>query len=172
MRKQLIACAAIFVLSACGLLAAQSQQPASESYQWSGELVSFDETARTVTVKARLVDQNAIAELKRFKAGDRVLLFWSGFDKYADAIRSVMPYTADREDTDRFRLPVELVSTDAPNQYITFRLRVPDSSVGMVKPVKPGEWVTITSSHKASADTGAIVSIRPYTATSATTTSE
>jgi hypothetical protein len=77
-----------------------------------------------------------------------------------------MPDTADRKATDRFVLPVELASTDTPNQYLTFRLRVPDGSVPTLRAVKPGEWVTVTSSH---ASRDAIVSIRPYVASSATT---
>jgi hypothetical protein len=165
MRKQLLSRAAMIVLCACGVLA-QTQQGSSDSFQWSGELVSFDEAGRSATVKARLVNQKAVDELKRFKAGERVLLFWSGYDKYADAIRSVMAFSADKAN-DRFLTPVELVSTDAPNQYATFKLRVPESSVGMLKSVKAGEWVTVTSPHRSTAD--AVLAIRPYTASTPTT---
>ena len=167
MRKQKLALAAIFALSACGVLAAQSSQPISDTYQWSGELVSFDETTKIATIKARAVDQDAVTDLKRFKAGERALLWWSGFERHADAIRRVMPYTENRKSEDRFLLPVELVSTDAPNQYVTFRLRVPDGSVSSVKSVRPGEWVTATSSHRVATASDAIVSMKPYTTSSA-----
>lgn len=169
MRKQIVSIAAIVVISACGVLAAQSQQPGAEIYEWSGEFLSFDETTRTATIKARLVDQEGVTDLKRFKGGERVNLWWSGFDKYADAIRRVMPYSANRKDDERFHLPVELVSTEAPNQYVTFRLTVPTAHVAALKSVKPGEWVTVTSSHRPSGDTDATVSIRPYVTASATT---
>jgi hypothetical protein len=169
MRKQLMTCVGIFVLYACGVLIAQSQQVTPENFQWSGELVSFDGTGKTVTVKARSVSDEAVNDLKRFKAGDRVLLWWSGFETRADGIRRVMPYTDTRKADDRFMLPVELVSTDAPHQYITFRLRVPDSHGAALTSLKPGEWVTATSAHRASGQQDAIVSIQPYTASSART---
>jgi hypothetical protein len=168
MRNQLVSLAAFVMMSACGVLAAQNQ-PGAETYQWSGEFVSFDETTGTATIKARLVDQEGVTDLKRFKAGERVNLLWSGFDKYADAIRRVMPYSANRKDDERFQLPVELVSTEAPHQYVTFRLTVPTTHVAALKSVKPGEWVTVTSSHRPSGESDATVSIRPYVTVSAAT---
>jgi hypothetical protein len=169
MRKVIILLAAIVAMSAPGATTAQTQAPVVEHYQWSGELVSFEDGTKTVTIKARLVNQEGVADLKRFKAGDRVNLLWSGFDKYADGIRRVMAYPADRKGDERFLLPAELVSTEAPNQYVTFRLRVPDSQTAALKPVKPGEWVTVTSPHRASRDADAVVSIRPYVIPGAST---
>ena len=142
----------------------------SDTYQWSGELVSFDGTANTATVKARVVDQEAAAEIKKFKVGDRVLLLWSGYDAYADAIRRVMPYTETRNANDRFLLPVELGSTETSNQYLTFRVRMPAASASALKSVKPGEWITVTSSHKAVREADAVVSARPYVTTSTPST--
>ena len=167
MRKQLMTCAGIFVLYACGVLVAQTQQTMPESYQWSGELVSFDGTAKTITVKSRAVGQEGVDDLKRFKAGDRALLWWSGFETRTDGIRRVLPYTENRKADDRFLLPVELVSTEAPHQYVTFRLRVPDNSVTSLKSLKPGEWVTATSAHRPSGQNDAIISIGPYTTSAA-----
>jgi len=167
MRKQIVTLAAIAMTFTCGVLAAQSQL--TDTYQWSGELVSFEDTTRAATIKARLVDQEGVNDLKRFKAGERVILFWSGFDKYADAIRRVLPSPANRKDDERFHLPVELASTEAPNQYVTFRLTVPTTHVATLKSVKPGEWVTVTSSHRPTGEADATVSIRPYvTATAGT----
>jgi hypothetical protein len=42
---------------------AQSVQPTSETYSWSGELVSFDANGRTITVKSRVVGDPALKEL-------------------------------------------------------------------------------------------------------------
>jgi hypothetical protein len=36
-------------------------------------------------------------------------------------------------------LPAELASTEAPNQYITIRVKVPESGLSAIKTVKPGE---------------------------------
>jgi hypothetical protein len=143
-----------------------AQTGVSDTYQWSAELVSFDGSANSATVKARIVDQDAAAEIKKFRAGERVLLQWSGYETHADAIRRVMPYTQSRNANDRFLLPVELASVETPNQYLTFRLRVPAASGQALKSVKPGEWITVTSSHKAVAETDAVVSARPYVVTS------
>ena len=168
MRKQIVS-VAIAVITACAALAAQSPQSApAETYEWSGEFVSLDETTGTATIKARLVDQEGVADLKRFKPGERVALWWSGSDKYADAIRRVMPYSANRQEAERFHLPAELVSTEAPNQYVTFRLKVPAAAITTLKTVKPGEWVTVTASHRPSGEIVPVVSIRPYVMASAT----
>lgn len=126
---------------------------------------AFSTVAFAQTAKARIVDQEAAAEVKKFKTGDRVLLQWSGYEAYADAIRRVMPYTESRNANDRFLLPVELASNETPNQYLTFRLRVPAGSAPALKAVKPGEWITVTSSHKATGETDAAVSARPYVTT-------
>ena len=96
-------------------------------------------------------------------------LWWSGSDKYADGIRRVMPYSGNRKDGERFHLPVELVSTEAPNQYVTFRLKVPTAHLTTLKTITPGEWVTVTSSHRPSGDVDAVVSSRPYVTASAAT---
>jgi hypothetical protein len=165
MRKQLAIVMAL--ICACGVLAAQSPQPGAETYEWSGELVSIDETIRTATIRARLVDQEGVADLKRFKPGERVALWWSGSDKYASGIRRVVPYSAHRQEAERFHLPAELVTTDAPNQYVTFRLKVSTATITTLKTVKPGEWVTVTTSHRPSGEADAVVSIRPYVMTSA-----
>src|SRR4051812_13854748 len=64
---------------------AQTSVPAGTTYTWHGELVSLDQTSRALTVKA-MVAGSALEELMHFKAGDRIMLGWSGFDKYANAI--------------------------------------------------------------------------------------
>ena len=68
---------------------AQSSQPKSDTYTWNGELVSLDTTAKTLTVKSRVAYQEAISELKHFKAGDRVWIVWSGLHDSSDAVRQV-----------------------------------------------------------------------------------
>lgn len=166
MLKTLVSACVFTVLAFTSTTAhAQPQQPASGTYQWSGEFVSFDDAAKTITVKSRLAYQHAVDELKRFKPGDRVLLLWSGYDTYADAIREVKPSTGTPKTDERFLLPVELVSTEIPNQYVTFRLPVPEGSAGTLKMMKPGEWVTVTSPHHVLGESAPVAAIRPYTAT-------
>lgn len=143
-------------------LAAQSTHPAADTYTWSAELVSLDEGARILTVKARVVGDQPIAELPKFKAGDRILLTWSGYDKYADAINHVIRYDATKKTDQRFTFPVDFVAFDSGHQYVTFKAPVPADSIAKIKSLKPGEWVTATSPHTKTAESQPIVSVRPY----------
>ena len=146
----------------------QSSQPKSDTYTWNGELVSLDTTAKTMTVKSRVAYQEAISELKNFKAGDRVWIVWSGIHDSSDAVRQVRRSETGRKIDENLVLPAELVSTETPNQYVTIRTRVTESSVAAIKTVKPGEWVTVTSRHRPSTEDEAVVAVRPY-GTSTTT---
>lgn len=147
---------------------AQSSQTKGDTYTWNGELVTLDATAKTLTVKSRVAYPEAISELKHFKAGDRVWIVWSGIHDSSDAVRQVRRAEAGRKIDESLVLPAELVSTEAPNQYLTIRIKVPESAVAAIKTVKPGEWVTVTSRHQPSTEEEAVVSVRPYGA--ATTT--
>ena len=144
---------------------AQSSQTKGDTYTWHGELVSSDTTARTMTVKARVAYHEAISELKHFKAGDRVWIVWSGVHDSSDAVRQVRRSDTGRTIDENLVLPAELVSTEAQNQYLTIRVKVPESGLEAIKTVKPGEWVTVTSRHRPSTEDDAVVAIRPYGAT-------
>ena len=135
---------------------------------WNGELVSFDATAKSMTVKSRVAYQEAISELKHFKAGDRVWVVWSGNHDSSDAVRHVRRAEAGRTIDDTLVLPAELVSTEAPNQYITIRVKLPESGLAAITTVKPGAWVTVTSRHRPSTDADAVVSVRPYATSTVT----
>jgi hypothetical protein len=147
---------------------AQSSQPKSDTYTWNGELVSLDTTAKTMTVKSRVAYQEAISDLKHFKGGDRVWIVWSGVHDSSDAVRQVRRAETGRKIDENLVLPAELVSTEAPNQYLTIRVQVPESGLTAIKTVKPGEWVTVTSRHQPSTEDDAVVSVRPYVATTTT----
>src|SRR5436190_17966322 len=82
---------------------------ASETYSWHGELVAVDSTAKTITVRSMVVG-SAVEELGRFKAGDRVMLGWTGFDKYANAVNHAVRYDATKKSDERFAFPAEFVS--------------------------------------------------------------
>src|SRR5687767_7150052 len=159
---RIVAVATILVISGPVLDGAQSTQTTSDTYTWSAELVSLDTTAMTMTVKSRVAYQEAIAELKHFKAGDRVWIVWSGVQDSSDAVRQVRRFETGRTIDENLVLPAELVSTEAPNSYITIRVKTPESALAAVKAVKPGEWVTVTSRHRPASDTEAVVAVRPW----------
>jgi hypothetical protein len=147
---------------------AQSSQTNGETYTWNGELVSLDTTAKTMTVKSRVAYQEAISELKHFKGGDRVWIVWSGIHDSSDAVRQVRRSETGRKIDENLVLPAELVSTETPNQYLTIRIKVPEGAAAAIKTVKPGEWVTVTSRHQPSTEDQAVVSVRPYGASTTT----
>jgi hypothetical protein len=160
----LLAIASFCVLALTAVrVGAQSVRPTSETYSWSGELVGFDANSRTITVKSRVVGDQALTELAHFKSGDRIVLTWSGFDTYADAISRAIRFDAAKKWNEPFTFPVEFVAYESPRQYVTFKFQVPAASVEAVKSVKPGEWVTAISRHRPSDETEAITAVNPYT---------
>jgi len=159
---------AILTIGGPVLAVAQSSPAKSDTYTWNGELVSLDTAAKTMTVKSRMAYQEAISELKHFKTGDRVWIVWSGIHDSSDAVRQVRRSETGRKIDETLVLPAELVSTEAPNQYITIRVKVPESQLSAINTVKPGEWVTVTSRHRPSTDDEAVVAVRPYAASPTT----
>jgi hypothetical protein len=152
-------------------LVGQTTQPATETFEWHGELVALEDNARMLTVKSRVVGEQAPPEFGRLKAGERVVLTWSGFDKYADAINRVVRQANASKSEERFTFPVEFVSFDAQRQYVTFKVQIPENSVANLKTLKPGEWVTAASPHGASSKTTPITMVRPYAASASKLTS-
>jgi hypothetical protein len=161
--KRTVAVLTLFVFVLTSNLAAQSTQVAGDAFSWHGELAALDESGRTVTVKARVVGEQAPGEFGRLKPGERVMLIWSGYDKYADAIRAVRSASVAKSE-ERFTFPVEFVSFDGARQYATFKVQIPESGIARLKSLKPGEWVTATSPHGASSKSTPVLTIRPYVA--------
>lgn len=171
MLRHSIALAACAVSIAASLAVAQAPKPAQqaqtaeprsgESYLWHGEFVSLDAATRALTVRARVLS-DAGSEVPRFNTGDRVLLTWSGLDIHAGSVRRVTKYDAGQQILDFFALPAELALRDVQNEQMTFRVRMPEASVGAVKGLKPGEWLTVTTRHRPKADVDAIIAIGRY----------
>jgi len=77
-------------------------------------------------------------------------------------VRQVRRAETGRKIDENLVLPAEFISTEAPNQYVTIRIKVPESGLAAIQTVKPGEWVTITSRQQPSSDDDAVVSVKPY----------
>jgi hypothetical protein len=86
----------------------------------------------------------------------------------SDAVRQVRRSETGGKIDEDLVLPAELVSTEAPNQSVTIRVKVPENALAAIKTVKPGEWVTVTSRHRPSTEDDAVVAVRPYGATTTT----
>jgi hypothetical protein len=156
MFARLIAVSVVALCVGAGVTAAQTAQVTqalSDTYVWHGELVSFEPGTGTFTVKARVLSDVA-KEAGRFNVGDRVLVTWSGMDKYAD--------DANQKVDAPFSFAVEIGSRDVQNDYMTFKFRAPQAASAAVKAVKPGEWITITTRQRPASEAQAIVSVEPY----------
>jgi hypothetical protein len=145
---------------------AQSWQPTSDTYTWSGELVALDPGTRTLTVKSPVVGDQGREHFPQFKPGERIVLTWSGFDTYADGISRAIRYDASKTWSEPFTFPVEFVAYEPDRRYATFKFLVPAGSVTALDGMKPGEWVTTTSKHRAATEADAITTVNPYGAAS------
>ena len=166
MKRTVFSLATLCVLFFTGLIA-QARQLNSKTFTWSAELVALDESSRMLTVKAPVVGEQASADFGRFKAGERMMLRWSGYDTSADAISTAIR-PSDLKTEERFTIPADFVAFDANRRYATFKVQIPENNVASLKTLKPGEWVTATSPHGSSSKTTPIVTIRPYVVTTST----
>ena len=138
-------------------------QKTDDKYDWTGELVNLDSNNHIITVKAPVVGSHAPSEFGHFKAGDRIVVTWSGFFNYGNGVKSGMLYdAAKRSDTGEYAFPVEFVSYDATRQEVTFKAAIPSGSVEALKSLKPGEWIRATSPHHPIDEKTVIVDVKPY----------
>ena len=136
---------------------------AEGTYRWHGELVALDESARTLTVRARVAGRRGLAAVAGTRAGDPIVITWSGFEDRANGIRSVAP-----EDgsglwgNDGFLLRANLVEADPAGRYLTFATAIPESGVAAVRTLSRGDWATVRTPHWP-AD-GTVASVAAYDA--------
>lgn len=147
-----------------GLLAMAAALPvgagsaASETYDWSAELVAVDEPARTITVQSRLVGDAAV-RFDDLEGGDRLTLTWSGINTAA-GVRRLVDGPASEED--RLTLPIEFVSAEHDNLYVRFKVAVPSDDLAKLASLSPGSWITATSPRRGAGFEEAVVDVRPY----------
>lgn len=146
---------------------AQAAVQEKDSFSWSAELVALDEGSRTLTVKASGFGDHLASDFRALKAGERIMLRWSGYDTYADSIVRGLR-AEDAKTAERFTFPVEFVSFDPDRKYVTFKVVIPEANVANIKMLKPGEWITATSPHGPAAKTTPVSAVRPYVISSST----
>src|SRR5690606_40538130 len=69
----------LLTLFSSSLLSADASQ--TETYTWSAELIQFDESSNTATVKARIVGQRDDVATGSLSEGDAAMLTWSGITR-------------------------------------------------------------------------------------------
>ena len=133
---------------------------ADDTYRWHGELVSRDDEAGTVTVRARMVAPSGTVAAD-LEAGDPIVITWSGFDDRADGIRAVK-----RDDgsglwgSDRFLLQAAFDA--AEGRYLTFTVAPPADSAPLMQGLAPGAWAIGTSPHRPDSGFEAVTMVDAY----------
>lgn len=131
----------------------------AKPYEWSAELVSFDEATNTAVLRARVESYITIDALESFSEGDRLILTWTG-RSWAGGIRSL---AKDPELTpETLSLPVEFVSTERDGKYIDFRIPIPESAVEAISDMEAGTRVTGISPRMATDWHSGVSSLRHY----------
>jgi hypothetical protein len=166
MLKRLIAVSVVALCVGVGVTAAQSTptqstQQIGDTYIWHGEFVSFDEGMKVLTLKAQVLAE-VEKDVARFKAGERILLTWSGADRYAGAVRRIASHSAAQRVTEPFSLVAELTSPVVQGALITFTLAAPEVKSDALKGVRPGEWVTVTARQRPASETQAVTAVERY----------
>ncbi len=165
-----LASAALCILAAAPVAWTQSRpqpQPVPQwvsgsTYKWSGELMSVDPNAHTITVKSMVVGDAVPKQLEALKPGDRIVLSWSGFYDYASGVNGAVPYASAKQKSKDYAFPAEFLSFDADHDDVTFTVTVPADAMAGIAQLKPGHWITARSPHGKKSEMTPIVSLRPY----------
>lgn len=151
----------LLVHAACSETAfAQDSADTQQQYEWSAELVSFDQGSGTATLKARMDTRADKSVLESLSEGDRITITWTGLTwgaGIADISREGPPQSSDRLD-----LPAEFVGTEMDDTYVLFRVPVPRGSAASLRGLSSGDWVTAATPHDATELNEAVSEIRPY----------
>ncbi|MYH31554.1 MAG: hypothetical protein F4137_22575 [Acidobacteria bacterium] len=150
------------------------------TYRWHGELVALDEAAGSVTVKSPAADPDGLASLAEARAGDRILITWSGAEDRAGAIRMAVPYAgadpapaavqeaveadgdaAAAEESARF-LSAKFVAVDTGAAHLTFEAPLPAGSLGKVRSLTRGARITATTTRGGAEADARLLSIAAY----------
>lgn len=147
------------VLGSFSANAAETSTSESKPYEWSADLISFDDATSTAVFRANVVSHAKIDGLDSFKDGDRLTLIWSGH-AWASGIRNLVrdPELA----PDALSLPVEFVSSQSDGKYIDFRVFVPETAVEAISSIEPGMRVTGVSPRMATDWHDSLISLRHY----------
>jgi hypothetical protein len=178
-RARAAACAVCLLIWAAGAATPTSTAPSSpeETYRWTGELVALDEGTGTLTVKARVLSPAVLAESDGLRAGDSIVLTWTGFGDRASGVWSVARANdaadasidgSESEGTDqvanetRFPLQAAFEAIDADSRYLTFRIPLPAGSRSAVRSLTRGTWVRMTSPRDPADAQAALLAVNAY----------
>ena len=145
-----------FVIPAAKVLA-QPVKP--QSYTWSAEVLMYDEKGKTVTVKAPYLE-HINRYIREFTLGDKVMLNWATpRPGETEAVRYVGRYEASAGAKWGYVLPVEFVSADTMERWLTFTVALPSKALKALKRIPSGEWIKVTTPFDQPNETAVIVAV-------------
>lgn len=119
----------------------------TRSWNWYGEMVSVDQGAKAITVKA-MTEPQVGNYFKQFKAGDKVVLIWSVDGAKGGDAQTVLAIASPDEmkmvDVG-YITRVDFVSGDTAAKTITFKTVVPDAVLKSAASVQAGKWLKVTA---------------------------
>ena len=178
-RARAAACAVTLLIWAAGAATPTSTASSSpeETYRWTGELVALNEGTGTLTVKARVLSPAVLAESDGLRAGDSIVMTWTGFGDRASGVWSVARANdaadasidgSESEGTDqidsetRFPLPATFEAIDADSRQLTFRVPLPAGSRSAVRSLTRGARVSMTSPRHPADAQAALLAVNAY----------
>ena len=133
------------------------------TYRWQGELVALDEATDMLTVKSRVASPSGLAALAGAKAGEPIVITWSGFESRASGVRAALPDDGSGLwGSNRFLLRATFVESDAQGRYLTFKTAVPEDSLTTVRALTRGAWASVISPHHPADGAPAVLSVDAY----------
>jgi len=153
---------AMLTIGAAEVGMAQTSPPASDTYIFPAEFVSVDVGGSSLTVKPGVAYTQAMSELQQFKSGEPVWVVWSGVHNTSDSVRQIRRPAPGRTIDEDLVLPAEFVSSGAPSQSVTIKVKIPTGSVAALQAVRPGQWVRVTARHRPSTEADAVTAVQPY----------
>ena len=133
------------------------------TYRWQGELVALDEATDMLTVKSRVASPSGLAALAGAKAGEPIVITWSGFESRASGVRAALPDDGSGLwGSNRFLLRATFVESDAQGRYLTFKTAVPEDSLTTVRALTRGAWASVISPHHPADGIPAVLSVDAY----------
>jgi hypothetical protein len=140
---------------------AKNQTAKNQTYVWFSEVVTSDQKAKTITVKAPYREHinRYIAE---FKPGDKVMVTWgTPRPGETEAITYIGRYEASPDGHYGYVLPVEFVSADTTERKLTFTMPVPSKALNAMRAVPSGGRIRVTTPFDQPRETAAILAIEP-----------
>lgn len=151
----------LFAFGSVAAVAVGATGAMSENFTWSAELVSIDQSDRTVTLKTRLDGRVELDALEGLDEGDEILLSWTGLT-WGAAISGIHPTGDVPETANGMVIAAQFVGTELDDQYLVYRVPVPQASLEPLSRLTPGTWVTAVSPRNATQLDQAVQEMRGY----------